>query len=206
MNALIILDLQNDFTPGGSLAIEKGDTIIPVVNSLQDHFDLVVATQDWHPGNHRSFASNNPGKKPFDTIEINGLSDTLWPDHCVQGSPGADFHPGLKTKNIAAVFRKGMDPGTDSYSGFYDNDHKTSTGLAGYLKEKGVKEVYFCGLAGDICVYYSVKDSVNEGFDTTLIEDAAMPLNIENYTILKKELSEMGVNIIKSETILNKSK
>ncbi|HKK43751.1 MAG TPA: bifunctional nicotinamidase/pyrazinamidase [Bacteroidales bacterium] len=206
MNALIILDLQNDFTPGGSLAIEKGDTIIQVVNSLQDHFDLVVATQDWHPGNHRSFASNNPGKNPFDTIEINGLSDTLWPDHCVQGSAGADFHPGLKTKNIAAIFRKGMDPGTDSYSGFYDNDHKTSTGLAGYLKAKNVKEVFFCGLAGDICVYYSVKDSVKEGFDTTLIEDAAMPLNMQNYTILKKELSEMGVSIIKSEKILNKSK
>jgi nicotinamidase/pyrazinamidase len=206
MKALIILDLQNDFTPGGSLAIDMGDSIIPLVNRLQEHFDLVVATQDWHPENHRSFASNNAGKNPFDTIEINGHSDTLWPDHCVQGSIGAEFHPGLNTKNIAAVFRKGMDPETDSYSGFYDNDHKTATGLTGYLKTKGVDEVYFCGLAGDICVYYSIKDSVKEGFATTLIEDAAMPLSIENYTIIKKELKKMGVNIIKSDEILQHSR
>ena len=202
MKALIILDIQNDFTPGGNLAIEHGDSIIPLVNRLQEHFDLVVATQDWHPENHRSFASNNPGKKPFDTIEIKGRADTLWPDHCVQGTPGADFHPGLNTKKIAAVFRKGMDPATDSYSGFYDNDHKTPTGLTGYLKTKGVDEAYFCGLAGDICVYYSVKDSVKEGFTTTLIEDAAVPLSSENYTIVRKELSEMGVKIIKSDMIL----
>jgi len=202
MKALIILDIQNDFTPGGNLEIEQGDSIIPLVNRLQDHFNLVVATQDWHPQNHRSFASNNPGKKPFDTTEINGRADTLWPDHCVQGTPGADFHPGLNTKKIAAVFRKGMDPATDSYSGFYDNDHKTPTGLTGYLKTKGVDETYFCGLAGDICVYYSVKDSVKEGFDTTLIEDAAVPLSNENYTIIRKELSAMGVKIIKSDDIL----
>jgi nicotinamidase/pyrazinamidase len=202
MKALIILDLQNDFTPGGNLSVENGESIIPLINRLQEHFDLVVATQDWHPEDHRSFASNNPGKKPFDAVEINGRYDTLWPDHCVQGSLGSELHPGLNTKKVAAIFRKGMDPATDSYSGFYDNDHKTATGLSGYLKTKGVSEAFFCGLAGDICVYFTVKDSVKEGFSSILIEDAAMPLNNDNYTLIKKELSAMGVKIIKSNEIL----
>jgi nicotinamidase/pyrazinamidase len=203
MKALVIIDLQNDFIPGGNLEIQQGDTIVPLINRLQDHFDLVVATQDWHPQNHKSFASNHLNKKPFDKVKIMGNIETLWPDHCVQGRPGAEFHPELRTDKIAAVFRKGMDPEIDSYSGFYDNGHKLPTGLAGYLREKGADEIYFCGLAADICVYYSIKDSVKEGFNTTLIEDAAIPLIPENYTILKKELTSMGVYIISSSEILS---
>ena len=164
MKALIIVDVQNDFMPGGQLEVPQGNIIVPIINRLQKCFDLVVTTQDWHPQNHKSFASNHLNKKPFDKIVLNGLEQILWPDHCVQGSEGAEFHPEMETNNIAAIFRKGMDPETDSYSGFYDNGHKISTGLAGYLKEKGVTEIYFCGLAADICVYYTIKDSLMAGF------------------------------------------
>ncbi len=139
MKALVIIDVQNDFIPGGNLPITNGDSIVPVINRLQKHFDLVVATQDWHPKEHRSFASNNDNRKPFEKVDINGTIDTLWPDHCVQGSKGAEFHPALETEKIAAVFRKGMDPDVDSYSGFYDNGHELPTGLAGYLREKGAR-------------------------------------------------------------------
>jgi nicotinamidase/pyrazinamidase len=201
MKALVIIDLQNDFTPGGSLEIQGGDTIVPLINRLQDHFDLLVATQDWHPKNHKSFASNHQNKKPFEKVEIQGTMETLWPDHCVQGTPGAEFHPGLKTDKIAAVFRKGMDPEIDSYSGFFDNGHKISTGLAGYLREKGVDDLYFCGLAADICVYYTIKDAIKEGFSSTLIEDATVPLSYDNFNIIKKELQKMGAYIINSNEI-----
>jgi len=201
MKALVIIDLQNDFTPGGSLEIQGGDSIVPLINRLQDHFDLLVATQDWHPKNHKSFASNHQNKKPFEKVEIQGTMETLWPDHCVQGTPGAEFHPGLKTDKIAAVFRKGMDPEIDSYSGFFDNGHKISTGLAGYLREKGVDDLYFCGLAADICVYYTIKDAIKEGFSSTLIEDATVPLSYDNFNIIKKELQKMGAHIINSNEI-----
>ncbi len=202
MKALVIIDVQNDFIPGGNLPITNGDSIVPVINRLQKHFDLVVATQDWHPKEHRSFASNNDNRKPFEKVDINGTIDTLWPDHCVQGSKGAEFHPALETEKIAAVFRKGMDPDVDSYSGFYDNGHELPTGLAGYLREKGAKEIFFCGLAADICVYYTIRDSVKEGFSSILIEDASIPLTPENYTLIKKELTSLGVKIIKSDKIL----
>jgi nicotinamidase/pyrazinamidase len=202
MKALVIIDVQNDFIPGGNLPVTNGDSIVPVINSLQKHFDLVVATQDWHPKEHRSFASNNDNRKPFEKVDINGTIDTLWPDHCVQGSKGAEFHPALETEKIAAVFRKGMDPDVDSYSGFYDNGHELPTGLAGYLREKGAKEIFFCGLAADICVYYTIRDSVKEGFSSILIEDASIPLTPENYTLIKKELTSLGVKIIKSDKIL----
>jgi nicotinamidase/pyrazinamidase len=201
MKALVIIDLQNDFIPGGNLEIQQGDTIVPLINRLQDHFDLVVATQDWHPQNHKSFASNHLNKKPFEKVEIQGTMETLWPDHCVQGTPGAEFHPGLKTNKIAAVFRKGMDPEIDSYSGFFDNGHKISTGLAGYLREKGVDDLYFCGLAADICVYYTIKDAIKEGFPSTLIEDATVPLSNDNFNIIKKDLQKIGGHIINSNEI-----
>ena len=201
MKALVIVDLQNDFMPGGSLEIKQGDIIVPLINRLQDYFDLVVATQDWHPKSHKSFASNHLNKKPFDKMEIQGNIETLWPDHCIQGTRGAEFHPDLETNKIAAVFRKGMDPEIDSYSGFYDNGHRISTGLAGYLREKGVDKIYFCGLAADICVYYTIKDAIREGFSSTLIEDSTVPLINDNFIILKKELTQMGVNIIGSNII-----
>jgi nicotinamidase/pyrazinamidase len=201
MKTLIIIDVQNDFMPDGPLAVPHGDWVVPVINSIQKKFDLVVATQDWHPENHRSFASNNVGKVPFDEIDLHGVRQTLWPDHCVQASKGAELHPHLNTKRIAAIFRKGMDPEIDSYSGFYDNNHKLSTGLAGYLKEKRASDVYFCGLAADICVYYSILDSILEGFNALLIEDASRPLFPDKFDDIKCELAKLGVRIVNSDEL-----
>ncbi len=202
MKTLIIIDLQNDFMPDGPLAVPHGDLIVPVINNIQKDFGLVVATQDWHPVDHRSFASNNEGKKPFDLIELYGKSQTLWPDHCVQGTKGAELHPSLDKKRIAAIFRKGMDPEVDSYSGFYDNNHKLSTGLAGYLKEKRASDICFCGLAADICVYFSILDSILEGFNAILIEDASRPLYPEKFDDIKCELAKLGVHIIDSHELV----
>lgn len=199
MTALVIIDVQNDFMPYGSLGVPDGDQIVPVINKILPYYDLVVATQDWHPQNHISFASNHPGKKPFDKIEYTGSEQVLWPDHCVQGTDGASFHPDLDTLRVAAVFRKGMDPLVDSYSGFYDNRHLISTGMAGYLREKGISDVHFCGLASDICVYYTIKDAVSEGFSATFVEDASRPLNTGSFYQLKNEMTKMGVGIFTSE-------
>lgn len=201
MKTLLIIDAQNDFMPGGSLAVPEGDQIVPIMNSIQDAFDLVIASQDWHPENHVSFASNHPEKTVFDEIEIHGKSQTLWPNHCVQNSSGADFHPELNTKKWETIFRKGTDPAIDSYSAFYDNGHLKSTGLTGYLKEKKVSELYICGLAADICVYYSLKDAVNEGFQCFFIEDASKPLDQENFGKLKEEMISKGIKIITSKDI-----
>ncbi|GGI77411.1 bifunctional nicotinamidase/pyrazinamidase [Legionella impletisoli] len=202
MKTLILIDVQNDFMPGGSLAVAEGDEIVPVINTLiDDAFDLVVATQDWHPTNHISFASNHKEQSPFDTITLDKVEQTLWPDHCVQGSFGALFHADLNTNPIEAIFRKGTDSNIDSYSGFYDNAYQKSTGLAGYLREKKANELFFCGLAADICVYYSIQDAVKEGFTCYLIEDATKPLNKEKFKSLKKELIEMGVIILLSRDI-----
>lgn len=201
MKTLIIIDVQNDFMPGGPLAVPHGDLIVPVINKIQRYFDLIVATQDWHPKNHKSFASNHFDKKPFNRIIRNGIQQTLWPDHCLQGSAGAELHRDLESDRIAAIFRKGMDPEVDSYSGFYDNNHKLSTGLTGYLKEKGVSEVHFCGLAADICVYYTILDSISEGFKSTLIEDASRPLYVEKFDDIKCEVAKLGVHIITSNEL-----
>jgi nicotinamidase/pyrazinamidase len=202
MKALLLVDVQNDFMPGGSLEVPHGDIIVTLINRLQKYFDLVVATQDWHPQNHKSFASSHSNKKPFDEIKLNGIKQILWPDHCVQDSKGAEFHPDLEINKISAIFRKGMDPEIDSYSGFYDNGHHISTGLSGYLKEKGITEIYFCGLAADICVYYTIKDSIKEGFSASLIEDASRPLSNDAFASIKSELRKMGVRIINSHEIL----
>ena len=199
MKALILIDIQNDFTPGGSLEVPQGDEIIPVVNNLQEKFDLVVATQDWHPQNHMSFASNHKGKEPFEMIELGGMDQILWPDHCVQNSKGAEFHPELNTTKIETIFRKGMDSEIDSYSGFYDNGHKKSTGLAGYLREKGATELYFCGLAADVCVYYSIKDALKEGFSATLIEEATRALDNKKFAEMKAELQGLGLKEISAK-------
>lgn len=202
MKALIIIDVQNDFTPGGSLEVPHGDLIVPAINRLQGYFDVIAATQDWHPQNHVSFASNHPDERPFNKINLQGEDQILWPDHCVQGTPGAMFHPDLDTRKISAIFRKGMNPYVDSYSGFYDNRHQISTGLSGYLKEKEITALYFCGLAADICVYYTILDALNEGFTSTLIEDASSPLDNETYAIIVKELTNKGVRIINSDGII----
>ena len=201
MKTLILVDVQNDFTAGGALEVPGGDGIIEPINRIQERFELVIATQDWHPPDHASFASNHKGKEPFDVIDLHGIEQTLWPDHCVQGSKGAQFHPGLETNRIEAIFRKGMAREIDSYSGFYDNGHQRTTGLTGYLREKGAENLYFGGLAADICVYFTIRDALDEGFTATLIEDAACPLDGEDYEGKKRELWEQGVDIIGSEEL-----
>lgn len=201
MQTLIIIDMQNDFIPGGALEVPGGDKIISLINSLQEHFELVIATQDWHPENHMSFASHHKGKKPFDTIEWRGMEQILWPDHCVQNTKGAEFHSDLDTKKVEAFFRKGMDENIDSYSGFYDNGHEKNTGLAGYLRERKANELYFCGLAADVCVNFSILDALKEGFSATLIEDATSPIDPDEFEKIKKELSGKGCKIINSREI-----
>lgn len=201
MKTLIIVDAQLDFMPGGSLEVKEGDRIIPVINEIIHRFDLVIATQDWHPANHKSFAVNHPGGKEFEIIELNGLEQKLWPPHCVQETPGAGFHPDLLTGYIEAIFRKGMDPEIDSYSGFYDNGYLKSTSLSGYLKDKGASELYFCGLAADICVYFSLLDALKEGFSATLVEDAAVPLIPEEFHLIKEDILVKGGKIVSSQDL-----
>ena len=204
MKVLVVVDVQNDFMPGGSLGVPKGNEIVPVINAIQDSFDLIIATQDWHPQDHVSFAANHEGKNAFDVIDVHGFPQTLWPAHCVQGTEGASFHPDLKTHRIETIFRKGTDKNIDSYSSFFDNSKLKSTGLTGYLREKGATEIYFCGLAADICVYFSTKDSLSEGFQSYLITDASRPLDENIYKIQKQELRELGAQIISSDEILQK--
>ena len=203
MKALILVDIQNDFCPGGALAVAEGDAIVPIVNRLMPRFDLVVATQDWHPEEHGSFASRH-GKQPGELHELAGLPQVMWPDHCVQGSNGAEFHPHLDTRRIEAVFRKGTDPTVDSYSGFYDNAQRRSTGLLGYLKEKGVTEVYVVGLATDYCVKFTAMDARQAGFETVLVADAARGVNL-NPGDVEKAIAEMrsaGIRVVNSDAIL----
>jgi nicotinamidase/pyrazinamidase len=203
MNALIIVDMQNDFVEGGALAVIGGSELVPLINRLQPHFDLVVATQDWHPANHGSFAANHPGRKPFDLIELGGLSQTLWPVHCVQNTPGADFVPGLDRDRWAAVFQKGTDPEIDSYSGLFDNGKRRATGLGGFLKERGVDQVYVLGLATDYCVKFTALDAVGLGFKTTLIEDASRGVDLQPGDVERaiNGMNQAGVHIARAETI-----
>ncbi|HEY9722743.1 MAG TPA: bifunctional nicotinamidase/pyrazinamidase [Oscillatoriaceae cyanobacterium] len=204
MKALILVDIQNDFCPGGALAVNEGDRIVPLVNRLLPHFDLVVATQDWHPAGHGSFASSHAGAKPGTLGELGGLPQVYWPDHCVQGSHGAAFHPELDARPIEAIFRKGTDPAIDSYSGFYDNGHKKSTGLAGYLKEKGVDEVYVVGLATDYCVKFTALDAAKLGFRTTVVEDACRGVELQPGDVAKAldALRAAGVKVVPSTALL----
>lgn len=195
MRALVIIDIQNDFIPGGSLAVPGGEEIVPIINELQHKFDLVIATQDWHPRDHSSFAENHPGKKEFDIIKLNGMDQKLWPVHCVQNSKGAEFHPELQTEKIEAIFRKGTDKKIDSYSGFYDNAHLKSTGLSGYLKDKGINSLYFCGLAAEYCVYFSIIDALKEGFEATLLEDATRAISEADFKKAKKAILHAGGKI-----------
>ncbi|MEO8410139.1 MAG: bifunctional nicotinamidase/pyrazinamidase [Propionivibrio sp.] len=195
---LILVDIQNDFLPGGALAVPGGDAIIPVVNRLQPHFALVVATQDWHPPDHMSFATNHAGAKPFDQTTLHGSPQTLWPDHCVQGTPGAEFAPSLDLRRVEAIFRKGTDPEIDSYSGFFDNGRRKSTGLADYLRGKGVTSVYLVGLAGDICVWFTALDAARAGFRTTMVNDACQPLDAAVFAAQAKERDAAGIALVAS--------
>ena len=201
MNALIIVDVQNDFLPGGALAVKEGDVVIPVINNLQSKFDLVVATQDWHPFDHKSFASSHPGKKVFEEINLDGLPQVLWPDHCVQETVGAQFSSLLHTRKIEAIFRKGMDINIDSYSGFFDNGKKKATGMGTYLKGRGITHIYVVGLAADYCVKFTALDGLELGFEFTIIIDATRAIDPENFKKVLKNFKEKGGKEIRSEEI-----
>ncbi|MFW5800921.1 MAG: bifunctional nicotinamidase/pyrazinamidase [Spirochaeta sp.] len=175
MNALLIIDVQNDFCPGGALAIPGGDSIIPVINQIAPRFDLTVATKDWHPSGHVSFADSHPGSSVFDTISVHGIEQMLWPIHCVQGKKGAEFHSQLRHEPINIILHKGVHKQLDSYSAFFENDGSTATGLESLLKGLGVEQVFICGLAEDVCVFHTAVDAQNRGFITTVISDATAP-------------------------------
>jgi nicotinamidase/pyrazinamidase len=198
--ALVLIDLQNDFVPGGALAVPEGDRVIEVANRLQHDFSLVVATQDWHPAGHGSFAVNHPGREPGERIDLDGLEQILWPVHCVQETRGAAFVDALEHERIERVFRKGIDPRIDSYSGFFDNDHRRSTGLGGFLREKGVGEVFLMGLATDYCVRFSALDAVVLGFRTFVVEDGCRGIDLQPGDV-ERSLAAMraaGVRILNS--------
>jgi nicotinamidase/pyrazinamidase len=178
-DVLLVVDIQNDFCPGGSLSVPRGDEVVPVINALAQKFAHVVLTQDWHPPGHLSFASSHPGKKPYDFIEVTYGAQILWPDHCVQGTKGAAFRDDLKITPAELVLRKGYHREIDSYSAFYENDRTTPTGLGGYLRERGFKRVFLAGLAFDFCVRYSADDAHREGFETVVIEDGCRAIDIE---------------------------
>ncbi|MBA9077337.1 MULTISPECIES: bifunctional nicotinamidase/pyrazinamidase [Rufibacter] len=202
MKALILVDIQNDFIPGGALAVPGGEEIIALANQLQPKFDLVVATQDWHPAHHKSFASQHEGKQVFETTQLQGLEQVLWPDHCIQGTPGAEFSPALDMTKVEAIFRKGTNPEIDSYSGFYDNGHLKSTALAQYLTGKGVTSVFLAGLAADYCVYFTALDALQEGFTTSIIEDATRAISADGFAQAREEILQRGGHVISGSSIL----
>src|SRR5262245_46572725 len=200
MKALILTDIQNDFIPGGALPVPDGDQIVPVANRLQRLFDVVVATQDWHPPNHGSFAANHRDKKPGDIIELDGLPQVLWPVHCVQNTAAAAFVRELETSRIAGIFFKGTDPTVDSYSGFFDNAHRKATGLGQFLADRRIKEVYIAGLATDYCVKFTALDAADLGFKTHIIEDACRGINLNpgDVDTALEELKRTGIAVVRS--------
>lgn len=205
MRALILVDIQKDFLPGGPLGVKEGDQVIPIANELQHRFDLVVATQDWHPADHGSFAANHPGKEPGEVIDLDGLDQILWPTHCVQGTEGATFADDLLLNGITQVFTKGTDAHIDSYSGFYDNGHRKATGLSDYLKEKGVTDVYIVGLAADVCVKFTALDAVREGFRTYVVQDGTRGVDLQPGDTAQAfaEMREAGVDLVKSGDLIS---
>ncbi len=206
--ALILVDIQNDFIPGGALAVADGDKVVSVANRIEKAFDLVLATQDWHPANHGSFASQHPGKKPGDVIDLNGIPQVLWPDHCVQRLKGAEFHPQLDRSRVARVFQKGTDPGIDSYSGFFDNGHRRGTGLGEYLKSAGVTDIYIAGLATDYCVKYTALDGRTLGLNVFIVEDACRGVNLnpgDSATALD-QMRAAGVQVVDSDATIRAPK
>jgi len=193
---LLIVDVQNDFCPGGALAVAEGDAIVPSINRLAQSFAHVILTQDWHPPGHASFASSHPGKRPFDTIEVSYGAQTLWPDHCVQGTQGAAFHPKLDVPHAELVLRKGFRKSIDSYSAFCENDRRTATGLAGYLRERGFERVTLCGLATDFCVAFSAIDGRGAGFDVALVTSACRGIDHEgSLDRALRSMVEAGVSL-----------
>ncbi|MCZ2100687.1 MAG: bifunctional nicotinamidase/pyrazinamidase [Chitinophagales bacterium] len=205
MKALLVIDIQNDFCPGGALAVHDGDTIIPIINQLSQQFEHIILTQDWHPQGHSSFASVHEGKAPYEVIQMSYGSQVLWPDHCIQGTVGAEFHPELQTTKAQLIIRKGFRKEVDSYSAFYENDHQTATGLAGYLKDSGIDTLYLVGLATDFCVKWSAIDGIQEGFDVYVIKDAVKGIDLnDSVATAWAEMEAAGVKIIHtSELVLS---
>ncbi len=202
--ALLAIDVQNDFCPGGSLAVREGDQVVPVINRLSARFERFVATQDWHPPGHVSFASSHPGARPFQTVELpDGQKQVLWPDHCLAGSRGAELHPGLDATRVQLVLRKGTRVGLDSYSAFFENDRRTPTGLVFYLRGLGLEELFLCGLATDVCVYYSAKDALELGFAVRLVQDACRGIDVPAGSLAERmaELAGGGVRILSSAEV-----
>jgi nicotinamidase/pyrazinamidase len=201
--ALILVDLQNDFMPGGALGVPHGDDVIPIANDLARRFDLVIATQDWHPPNHHSFAAAHPGHKVGDVIDLHGLPQVLWPVHCVQGTRGAEFVPTLDVTQIDHVVRKGTDPDIDSYSGLFDNGHRKATGLQEYLKQQGVRHAYVMGIATDYCVKFTVLDALQLGFDVTLIEDGCRGVDLKAGDSLRaiEEMRAAGAKVVRAADV-----
>jgi nicotinamidase/pyrazinamidase len=202
-SVLLVVDVQVDFCPGGNLSVPDGDKVVPVINRLNQAFQRIVATQDWHPQNHVSFASNHPGSDPFDIIRGKEGEQILWPDHCVPGTPGAEFHPQLDTLCFDLIVRKGTDPALDSYSAFFENDHKTPTGLHFYLEGLKVKSVYLVGLALDVCVYFSAIDALKLDFHTVLVEDACRGIDSPpgSQKARMEEMRKSGVHILKAADV-----
>ena len=202
LDVLLIVDIQNDFCPGGGLAVPRGDEVVPLINRLAGHFAHVVLTQDWHPRGHLSFASSHPGKQPYQTIEVAYGSQVLWPDHCVQNTAGAAFRQDLHVPHAELVLRKGYHRDIDSYSAFYENDRKTHTGLAGYLRERGFERVFLAGLAFDFCVRYSAEDACREGFEAIVIEDACRGIDVDASMAATRELFKtLGIRCIPANAI-----
>lgn len=201
--ALLLVDIQNDFLPGGALEVERGDEVIGVANRAMKHFDNIIATQDWHPADHRSFASQHKGKNPGEFIELNGLQQILWPDHCVPGTKGSEFAPGLDADKFTKVIRKGTDRDVDSYSGFFDNAHEKATGLEDYLRSQGIDELYIAGLATDYCVKYTALDARRLGFNTSLIIEGVrgVELNPGDCDAAIAEMKEAGVRVVSIDNL-----
>ena len=201
-DVLLVVDVQNDFCPGGALAVGDGDAVVPVINRLGGMFTHLVQTQDWHPEGHRSFASAHPGRQPYETIEAPYGPQTLWPDHCVQGTEGAEFHPALDLPGAELIVRKGFRAEIDSYSAFYENDRTTATGLAGYLRDRGFARVFLCGLATDYCVRYSAVDARKDGFDAIVLIDACRAIDLAgSLGEAMEHMARAGVRIAKSADI-----
>jgi nicotinamidase/pyrazinamidase len=199
---LLVVDIQNDFCPGGSLPVARGDEVVPLLNRLAQRFQHVALSQDWHPAGHLSFASSHPGRRPFETIAVAYGQQVLWPDHCVQGTPGAEFHKDLSIVHAELVLRKGYHRTIDSYSAFYENDHETPTGLGGYLRERGLNRVFLAGLAFDFCVRYSAEDAHREGFAVVVIEDASRGIDVDgSLAATHKSLAALGIRCVSADRI-----
>ncbi len=203
-DVLVVIDVQNDFCPQGALAVADGDAIVPIINTLAPRFANKVLTQDWHPPGHRSFASSHPGQPVFSQVHMPYGQQTLWPDHCLQGSAGAQFHPGLRLDDAQLVIRKGFRPHIDSYSAFFENDRQTSTGLTGYLRERGLKRVFLCGLATDFCVAYSAIDAQRQGFEAAVLLPASRAIDMQGSLALAlAQMRDQGVTLVGDLALLH---